>query len=330
MAKNNVKIIKTSWPNKIFNLSIKLFKYPKLDKLIIKKGKLDKLHIFISPNINFTALSKDIKFFQTIHDLSYKIYPEFYSIRRRMWHKLINPKKLCQQAEVIICPSQSTKNDIAKHYKIDKDKIKIIYPGLSMANKDSRVSKEKYEQVRKKYNLPNNYILFLGTIEPRKNLLGLIESYEQFINEQGGDKYLVIAGVSGWKNSKIYKRVKKSRYNKYIKFIGYVDREDKQTLYSMALIFIYPSFYEGFGIPVLEALNTKTPTITSNRSSLPEIYGKSSYLINPNKTTEIKRAINKLLNSDRERKILIQAGEEVVKKFNWKDSAKKLNNILSV
>ncbi|MEK7680877.1 MAG: glycosyltransferase, partial [Patescibacteria group bacterium] len=162
----NVHYIIARWPNKLFNLSIKFFGFPKIDRLI--KTPLD---YFFSPNINFTTLSKKTKHILTIHDLSFKFYPEFYSSKQRLWHKITNPKKQCLRADLILTPSENTKRDIVDYYKILPEKIKVIYPGLSSIFANAMMDQEK---TRQKYNLPNKYILFLCTIEQRNNIIGLI------------------------------------------------------------------------------------------------------------------------------------------------------------
>ncbi|MFH1292443.1 MAG: glycosyltransferase family 1 protein [bacterium] len=316
----NVQTTSTHWPNKLFNSSVKFLKRPRLDKLICHCDKAFQLDIFFSPNLNFTALSKKTKHVLTIHDLSFEFYPEFYTIKQRLWHKFINPKKQCEQADLILTPSENTKKDIINYYKIDSEKIKTIYPGLSKVKKNNE-SPVNYDDIKKKYSLPDKFILFLGTVEPRKNIIGLIEAFEKAHNLLPDNCYLVIAGAPGWKNKAIHEYAEKSKYKNYIKLIGYIDPKDKAVIYSLADIFIYPSFYEGFGFPVLEAMNAGTPVITSNRSSLPEISGNSAYLVNPNKSTEIAQAMVELIKQEKLREYFKNKGLEQAKKFNWQKTA---------
>jgi len=318
-TQDNVKYITTNWPHKLFNFFQKILSWPKIDKLIT-----DKLDVYISPNINFTTISKKTKHVLTIHDISFALYPKFYSLKQRMWHKIINPKKQCQKANLIIVPSQSTKNDLVKHFKIEKDKIRVIYPGI----KKIIVNENNDEEIRNRYNLPNKYILFLGTIEPRKNIITLIESFEKTVKKLNHNYKLVIAGAKGWKNKDIYKRAKQSKYSDLIRFIGYVNKKDKNAIYSMSEVFVYPSIYEGFGFPTLEAMANKTPVITSNRSSLSEILENSALLINPNKPKEIGDGIIKIIKNNELKQYLIKKGEKQVNKYNWDITAQKLLNTI--
>ena len=314
---NNIHYIAAKWPNKLFNIAIKFLGWPKLDKLISRHSHLD--YIF-SPNINFTALSKNIKQILTVHDLSFKFFSQFFSAKQRLWHLGINPKKQCRRADIIIAQSENTKRDIVDYYKIPPEKIKVIYPGISSIFSDTPANKEKLKQ---KYNLPNHFILFLGTIEPRKNIIGLIEAFEKCYSSLPMPYSLILAGAPSWNDKEIHERAATSPLKDKIKFIGYVDAEEKPGLYSLAELFVYPSFYEGFGFPVLEAMACGTPVITSNRSSLPEITNQSAYLINPNRPAEIANAIIKLVKDENLKEHFIKLGLEQAKKFSWETAAKQ-------
>lgn len=322
-AQSNVQYVATHWPNKLLNTCLKFSARPRLDKVI--KQNLD---IFFSPNLNFTALSKKVKHVLTIHDLSFALYPEFFSAKRKLWHWIINPQKQCRQANLILAPSENTKTDIVNYYQINPDKIKIIYPGLSsIFNNQPTVDKE---QIRKKYNLPDKFILFLGTIEPRKNIIGIIEALEQAHSRFNQPHSLIIAGSEGWQTKPIKQRIAKSPYKQKIHLIGYIDPQDKPCIYSLATVFVYPSFYEGFGFPILEAMSLGTPVITSNRSSLPEITDNAAYLVNPNKVTEISQAMIKLINEEKLRQHFARAGLEQAQKFNWAEAARQWINLIKV
>jgi glycosyltransferase involved in cell wall biosynthesis len=306
---NNVRIIKTVYPNKLFNLSLIIFKYPKLDKLVKKKTGI-KPDIFFSPNLNFLALSKGIKKILTVHDLSYTLYSEFYSFHQRLWHKIISPKKQCQEADVIFTPSNNTKQDLIKYYKINQEKIKVTPLGLS-----TNFINPIFTNIRQKYNLTHDYLLFLGTIEPRKNVLGIIKAFEKSQNIFFGD--LVLAGAQGFQYKKILDYIKKSPVKDRIKIIDYVDKSDKPALYKNAKIFLFPSFYEGFGLPVLEAMSVSTPVITSNRSSLSEITNNTAWLVNPYRINEISEAIKKILTDEKLRNRMKEEGIKQADGFRW-------------
>ncbi|MCK4525681.1 MAG: glycosyltransferase family 4 protein, partial [Candidatus Andersenbacteria bacterium] len=174
-------------------------------------------------------------------------------------------------------------------------------------------------EIRKKYNLPKKYILYLGTLEPRKNIIGLIKAFE-ILNT----KYkLVIAGSKGWLYEDIFKIVKNSPAKDNIIFTGFIDDKDKAALYGLADLFVYPSFYEGFGFPPLEAMAAGTPVITSNFSSLPEAVGDAAITVNPYNIDELTKAIEMVLFDEKLRDILIERGYKKVKNFSWEKCAKE-------
>lgn len=311
----NVKIIHTKYPNKFLNRSMKFFGIPKIDKIIAKKAKIQKLDIFFAPNIGFIKLSSTPKNILTIHDLSFEFFKEFFNIKRYFWHKELSPKKQCRLADIILTPSQNTKQDLINYYKISPTKINVIYPGLFKCQSINTTLSNPHNNI--KLLLPKKFILFLGTIEPRKNIIGLIEAFEKINSNHS----LVIAGATGWKNKKIYKRILNSPKKGKIQLLGFVASENKKFLYKSADLFVYPSFYEGFGFPVLEAMSVGTPVITSNLSSLPEISSSAAYLIDPTRPMQITLAINELLSNQELRNWHIQKGFKQVEKFSWQRSA---------
>lgn len=318
----NVKIIKKSIPNKILNyLFFKFFNSPKIDKLL-------KADVFFMPHINFIGLSGKTKSILTIHDLSFLRYPEFFSARKNFWHKMINVKKLVSRFDEIVAVSENTKRDIVDLCGVEPEKIKVIYSGAEdiyrqMMPNDAKERQEQFK-IKIKYNLPEKFILFLGTVEPRKNIDGLVRAYE-ILREKNGDlaQYkLLIAGGRGWKSKKIYKRRENSKYRDDIKFLGYIEKKDKVYLYNLASLFVYPSFYEGFGFPPLEAMACGTPIITGLSSSLPEIIGNAGLMVDPYNISDLAAAMEKVLIDDDLRNNLIQKGLERVKNFSWEKAAK--------
>lgn len=326
----NVHYVHKKWPNKLFNIATKFFGIPRIDN-IIKKNTKDQLFggldYFFSPNFGFSALTKKTKHILTVHDLSFEFFPKFFSFKQKLWHWAVNPKRQCQKAGIILTPSENTKRDIIVKYQVSAQKIKVIYLGVTSrpASNLEQLETQKLNAI-KKYNLPHNYLLFLGTAEPRKNIAGLIEAFEKACRNTPHS--LVIAGYKGWKDKKIYQKYLSSPLKEKIKFIGPVEATDKPALYAASALFIYPSFYEGFGFPVAEAMACGTPIITSNRSSLPEISDNSTYLINPNRPSELADAITKMLNEKTLREHFKNLGLEQSKKFNWEKSAQEFLSIL--
>ena len=310
----NATITRFRLPNKLLNICFLLFKYPKLDRLISKKFGLEKLDMFFSPNLNFVALSKNTKRVITLDDLSFEFFPEHFTIKQRIWHALARPKKQCQSADLIITPSENTRRDVIKYFNVSPGKVSVIYPGLSSIFTGT------------KQNINNlvsgKYLLFLGTIEPRKNILVLLAAFEK-LAENFSDIKLVIAGARGWKNKQILKKVRASRYSDRIILPGYISDNDKKGLYENALAFIYPSLYEGFGFPVLEAMAAGVPVITSGRSSLPEITEGSALLIDPRRPEELYSAIKRLLDSQELHRDTTEKGLKLAKKFSWERAAKE-------
>lgn len=304
----NVTIFHNKIPNKFFNLSLKFCKRPMLDTLI---GGAD---IFFFPNINFFSVSKKCKIVTTIHDLSYERYPEFFSIKSRFWHKLVNPKKICQLSDRLIAVSGHTKNEIKNLYSIPEEKISIIRSGVG----SGPVSAENTNFIKKKYSLPDEFILYLGNIDPRKNIAGVF--YAFLHNNLPENCHLVITGFGSFEKKWLYGAIQQSHGK--IHCIGYVHESEKRALFSLAKIFLFPSFYEGFGFPPLEAMACGVPTIVSSSSSLPEIVGDASILIDPYNSADIARAIKLLMEDNTLRNALIERGRERVKLFQWENTAR--------
>jgi glycosyltransferase involved in cell wall biosynthesis len=320
----NVKLKKFHFPNKLLNLFFWYFSWPKIDKLL--KG----VDIFFMPNIIFGGVGKKTKLILTIHDLSFEKYPSFFSLKRRWWHLFINPRKICRQAEKIITVSNSTARDIARVYKIKSDKIYSISSAIPDHFKIIDKNSQQLIEIKEKYNLPFKFILFLGTIEPRKNIIGLIRAYDklqEFAEKTNDDelkKYkLVIAGAKGWLSEKIFSEIKNSKFREKIILPGFIGDKDKAAIYNLATLFVYPSFYEGFGFPPLEAMGCGLPVITSNNSSLPEICNNAAISIDPDKPDEIFESIKKILSDKKLYQKMIEDGLNNSKKFNWENTARK-------
>ena len=215
-----------------------------------------------------------------------------------------------------------------KYLDVSEDKIRIVSPGIDL-NKYSKNYLEEKNRVKIKYKLPENFILFLGALEPKKNIVNIIKGFEKYKEDFKDKKIkLIIAGGKGWKYEEIFETYENSKIKEDIIFIGYIDEEDKIPLYKLSRLFIFPSLYEGFGMPVLEAMAAGTPVITSNISSLPEVVGDGAILINPYSIKEISNAINKILNGNEEfLKQMIIKGKEQSKKFTWAISVEKLEKI---
>ncbi len=325
----NSEVIGWHLSNKIFNYCLqKIFGYPRLDKVL---GGVD---VFWSPHFNFTKLSgrkSGLKKIITVHDLSFLRYPKFFNWRKNFWHQALGVRKILRSADKIIAVSENTKNDIQELVGVDSEKIKVIYSGNNIVKKEWPA--EKVEACFAKFSIKEPFILYVGNIEPRKNISGLIKAYESLRQESevdarnngGADKMkdysLILAGAPGWKNAKIYKDYHESPYKDKIRFLGYINEGEKEVLYSRAAVFAYPSYYEGFGFPPLEAMAYGVPVVCSNVSSLPEIVAEAGIMINPDKPEEISEAIKLILTDEKLRGRLIASGYERAQAFSWDKAA---------
>lgn len=315
----NVEIKETKIPNKLLNLSFALLKYPKISELL-------DVDIFFAPNISFYALSSRHKNIITFHDLAFSHFANFYSAKRRLWHFVVRPKKLAQKNDCIIAVSDATREDLVSTYDIPRKKIKVIHSGIDENLKLSE-SGEKTDQVRKKYDLPSDFILSLGSIEPRKNIAGLLTAYEKLREEGRIVHKLVIAGEKAWCYKNIFKTWDVMKFRDDVIFPGFIDEEDKAYLYNLASLFVYPSFYEGFGFPALEAMACGTPVVTSAISSLPEVTHDAALLVDPYNVDELASGIYHGLTDLNLRKNLIDKGLERTKEFRWEKSARELKKL---
>ena len=258
--------------------------------------------------------NRPIKKIVTIHDLIFKRYPQFYSFFDRKIH-FWKFKKSAEMADLVIAISEQTKKDIVKFLKIPEEKIRVVYQGCHQAFKE-KPNEEFLLQIQKKYNLPHRFILNVGTIEERKNLLSVVRAL-------AGTKIpLVVVG----KRTKYYKKIEREiRENKVeIYFLEGLSMPELAGVYRLADIFIYPSLFEGFGIPIIEALFSETVVITSNLSCLPEAGGKDSVYINPLDVCDIRAKIKFLWDNESERKYRVEKGLEFVQKFSDEEIAKNL------
>jgi len=318
------------------NVSAKIFPIPPtLLSLIWNKWHILPIENFIG-NVDVFFSSdwtqppvKQAKLITVVHDLVPWRYPK--TLPKKIittHHNRI--KWVKKEVGVIIADSQSTQNDLIKIIKIPKRKIYVVYPGIDK-KRFCPQNKEKINQIKRKYGL-SNYILAVSTREPRKNFIRIIEAFKK-LSAQGGPAsgrknrnfQLAIAGKYGWGEET--KKLKNSKTPK-LKTLGYVPDGDLAPLYSGARCFVYPSLYEGFGLPILEAMACGCPVVTSNISSMPEVASEAAILINPRKTTEITKAINKIINNEKMAEKLSKKGIEQAKKFSWEKCAKEVLGIM--
>jgi len=319
---NKIENIKLNVPNKILNPSLRFLNIPKLNKII-------PCDVFYMPHFNFNAFSENSYKVITVHDLSFLRYPEFFSIKNNLWHKMIQVEKTLKSFDKIVAISNNTKNDIVELFNIPEKKIKVVYSGVDSKYRILDSSSKELFQTKNKYKLPDKYILSLGTIEPRKNIDSLIKSFDQFIERTGSDYFLIIAGGVGWKYKNVLKTYNKTKHKDRIKFLGFIDEEDKNAIYNLSSLFVFPSYYEGFGFPPLEALKTGTPVLSSANSSMLEILGDSAYFVDPYDICDISKGIENLLSSTELRDRLLIKSEQNLERFSWDKTSSEYLNIFN-
>ncbi|MBU4338625.1 glycosyltransferase family 4 protein [Patescibacteria group bacterium] len=319
---SNIDFCHCSFPNRVLNTSFKLFSWPKIDKIM---GVAD---VVFEPNINLLP-SSGAKKVVTFHDLSFEKYSVFFSSKQIFWHNFVNPEKLAKEADFIIAVSESTKNDLMEIYGIPAKNIKVIYSGVSQESRIKNQESRIIQDIKTKYGLPEKYILYLGTLEPRKNIIGLIKAYELFRskfmihNSCFIITKLVIAGSKGWLYEDIFHAAKKSPFKEDIIFTGFIADEDKPYLYNLASLFVYPSFYEGFGFPPLEAMASGVAVITSDCSSFPEVAGDSAMMVNPYNSGQLAWSMGEILSDKNLREKMIKKGLACAEKFSWEKCARE-------
>lgn len=267
-------------------------------------------------------LPKGVKRVTVIHDLTPLKFPRHH---RWFYHVIFNlfVKRILKNADLIITNSENSRQDIVRYFPFTEGKIEKIYLG-----NDVNFSPVTNDKVLEEYNITKPYFLLVSTIEPRKNLQLLLDAYHRFRLETNHKVDLVIVGKKGWKSGKMYKKLAKHPFKKDIIMPGYVPEENLPALYTGSLAFIYPSIYEGFGLPVLEAMACGAPCIVSNSSSLPEVTGKAALLFNPFDVNELSDQMQLLVARPDLRQELSSKAIEQANVFSWDNFANELLQIL--
>ena len=252
----------------------------------------------------------------TVHDLGYKHFPEAHPFTQRLYLDLTT-RFSAWRANQILADSQATTDDLIRFYGTPSTKIEVVYPGVEAPEIQDQST------IKQKYHLPDRYFLFIGTLQPRKNIAGIIKAYQHYRDSLDHPAELVLAGGKGWLFDESWVRGVDG-----VHLIGYIDDADKGALLADALCLLFPTLFEGFGFPVIEAMLCGTPVITSTTSSLPELAGDAALLVNPTDTIAISTAITQIDMDEQLRNQLILRGAEQAKKFNWEHAAAQALNIL--
>jgi glycosyltransferase involved in cell wall biosynthesis len=246
----------------------------------------------------------------TIHDLSLLLFPQTHEEHLVRRARRVSPL-MVRKATAIITPSETVKREVCEHLRVSENKVFAI-PEAARACFYPAPSSETVQRL----GIEPEFILFVGTVEPRKNLLTLVRAFEQIANIQ-----LVIAGQKGWLSDDLMAYLDRSEIRERVLFTGHLSDDDLRALYSSCRVFVYPSLYEGFGLPLLEAMACGAPVVTSNVGSIVETVGEAARLISPTDTGELAQAITTLLNDPREREHRSALGIKHAKKFSWERTA---------
>jgi glycosyltransferase involved in cell wall biosynthesis len=262
----------------------------------------------------------------TIHDLGFQYYPQAHTLSQNLYLRW-STRHNARAATRLLVDSEATRQDLVRYYGTPESKIVVVYPGrdesLAPVTDPSELS-----TIRARYGISADYFLYVGTLHPRKNLVRLVQAFGAFTQNTSSDLQLVLAGRKGWLYDDIWAQVRKLSLTERIVFTGYVPAEDLPALLSGARAFVYPSLYEGFGLPVLEAMACGTPVICSNVSSLPEVAGDAAILIEPLDVESISAALTSTAVDDALCRELVTRGFKQKEHFSWRRCAQETLEVL--
>jgi len=286
---------------------------------VCRNWRADVLHVnYVSP---FVISCPTVV---TVHDVSFKRYPKYFSIRDRLLFATLLPLTL-RRAKAVIAVSNHAKEEIVDVFPYLKEKIHVTH-GAADPMFQPIQSLELLKNIRVRYGIRSGYILAVGNLQPRKNLIRVIKAFS-FVHRQINDIQLIIVGKEHWQFSKVYSAVKQFGLENHVAFTGYVPNDDLVMLYSFAKVFVYPSLYEGFGLPILEAMSCGVPVVTSNTSSMPEVAGDAALLIDPQQEDQIAKAILKILNNADLAASLSDKALRRAQFFSWQKTAQETVDI---
>lgn len=264
----------------------------------------------------------------TVHDMIYKRYPETVRFRTKLNLK-IALKRSMRRAEVIVTDSEFSKKEISYFYPKYASKIKVVPCGVDRNHFKPCDDIKRISTVKEKYQISGDYFLYVGTLEPRKNIPVMIDAFCEFVDNCKTTEHpkLVITGQKGWLYDSIFEKVKERNVESDIIFTEYVSSEDINPLMCGAKAFVYPSIYEGFGMPPLEAMSCGVPVIVSDAASLPEVVGDAAILCKPDSTDAFREAFLKITSDEQLRESMIQKGLQRAEELSWEASALKLHKI---
>lgn len=294
-----------------------------LDKAL----KADKIDEFWGTEHMLPLFAHGVKKILTVHDLALLINPKWGSRKNAIMQNVFC-RLSCKCADRIIAVSEATRNDITNLLKINKELITAIPNG---GGGNVKLSSEKIEDIEKRIGITGKrFFTYIGNIEPRKNIVGIIKAFEKVNEHLERSCYLVLAGKMGWRTEPIKAAIEQSAYRDYIIIPGYISEDEKKHLMNKAIAFVFPSNYEGFGIPIVEAFSCGGIVITSRNSSLPEVGGKAALYIPQSNDTDalVQRMLECFTMSEQERARRVQLGKEQALQFNWCTCSKETHKVL--
>jgi glycosyltransferase involved in cell wall biosynthesis len=287
----------------------------------LKKHEID---LFISPD-GYLSLNTNVPTILTIHDLAFYHFKKHVPYWVHRYYNYFTPK-FAQKAAHILTVSNFSKSDIMGLYAIASEKITVVGNGCDQEIQP--LNQQQQQEVRNRVSQSSPYFIYVGAIHPRKNIKGLLEAFEAFKSLEKNDIKLILVGRMAWKTAEISKVLKKMKHADSVIQLGHLERAELSKVLGAALAMVYPSFFEGFGIPLLEAMYAEIPIITSNTSSLLEVAGDAAILINPNKKEELVDALKRIAKDDNLRMDLIQKGKIQRQKFSWDKTAETVVAII--
>ena len=289
----------------------------------VKNADIDILHIPVHWYNQITpfVLNREIKKVLTLHDLTPILFPEMHTRETNLtWKSSL--KFIKNRTNVMICDSISTKNDCIKLLNIPEKRLRVIPLSADEQYKPLKNKKQIHDELKSEYKIDTPFILFVGTLEKRKNVPTLLKSFYK-LKKCKIEHKLVIVGGKGWKYTKIFDLIEEFNLKGDVIFTDYVTDEYLVKLYNAADLFVYPSLYEGFGLPPLEAMACGCPVITSNTSSLPEVVGDAGIMIDPNDIDSLTESMHKILTDNELRKEMSRKSLERAGMFSWKKTTKE-------
>lgn len=294
-----------------------------MPRLVLNKESLD---VFLSPSHYLPPISS-VPSVCSIMDLGYLDFSGQFT-KKVFWQLSVWSAISIFVSKAVIAISNSTKKNIVRHYPFAGDKIYVTHLAYDSEKFNNCFSEKDVRRVLKKYSIVDDYILYLGTLKPSKNIVGLLEAFS-FISNKFPNVSLVIAGKKGWLYESIYKKVEDLGLKKRVLFTDFIDEEDKPEIIKGAKVFALPSFWEGFGLDILNAMASGTPVVASNVGSIPEVIGDAGILIDPNSINSIADGLSSVLSlSKLEYNSIVQKGLFQVKKFSWEKTARQTLEVL--